>query len=201
MMSVLRCSYSYPKSIVNDVTVLGRDEPRGTYILRIGVTDDLNVRFGRFRQGSPVPVSRGEVVYVGSAMARKGSMTLARRLLRHATRRPPKHPHYLRSRLIEALHAAELGPKDLQPPTNKKLFWNIDYLLDESAAHLQQVIILRSAYSMEDAVAGMLLADASCQPVAPGLGAHDRPGSTHLLQVRASDEWWKALPARFSYLL
>lgn len=186
---------------MNDVTILGRDEPRGTYILHIGVTGDLNVRFGRFRQGSPVPVSRGEVVYVGSAMARKGSMTLVRRLLRHATRRPPKHPHCLRPRLIEALQTAGLAPKDLQPPTNKKLFWNIDYLLDESDVHLQRVIILRSPYRMEDSVAGMLLADASCQPLAPGLGAHDRPGSTHLLQVRASDEWWEALPARFSDLL
>ncbi len=165
---------------MNAVTILGSDELRGTYLLRIVIADDLNVRFGRFRQGAPVAVSRGDLVYVGSAMARTGSMTLARRLLRHATRRPPKQP---------------------QLPAKKKLFWNIDYLLDEEAAHLQHVTILRSADRLEDNVAAMLLADPSCQPVAPGLGAHDRPGSTHLLQVHADDDWWKTLPLRFAELL
>jgi Uri superfamily endonuclease len=186
---------------VNAVTILGSDELRGTYLLRIVIADDLNVRFGRFRQGAPVAVSRGDLVYVGSAMARTGSMTLARRLLRHATRRPPKQPHNLRLMLAEALYTAGLAPSGLQPPANKKLFWNIDYLLDEEAAHLQHVTILRSADRLEDNVAGMLLADPSCQPVAPRLGAHDRPGSTHLLQVHADDGWWKTLPLRFGELL
>lgn len=186
---------------MNAVTILGSDELRGTYLLRINIADDLNVRFGRFRQGAPVAVSRGDLLYVGSAMARTGSMTLARRLLRHATRRSPKHPHYLRPMLTEALHTAGLAPSWLQPPANKKLFWNIDYLLDQEAAHLQNVTILRSADRLEDNVAGMLLADPFCQPVAQGLGAHDRPGSTHLLQVHADDDWWKTLPLRFGELL
>jgi len=128
-------------------------------------------------------------------------MTLARRLLRHATRRPPKQPHNLRPMLAEALHTAGLAPSGIQLPAKKKLFWNIDYLLDEEAAHLQHVTILRSADRLEDNVAAMLLADPSCQPVAPGLGAHDRPGSTHLLQVHADDDWWKTLPLRFAELL
>ena len=183
------------------ITILGTDEPCGTYILRISISDDLAVRFGRYRQGSPVAVPRGDVLYVGSAMARSGSMTLARRLLRHATRQPPKPPHHLRPALIEALHAAGLAASGLQPPTNKKLFWNIDYLLDEESLQLQQLIILRSAFRLEDDVAGMLLADVVCQPVATGLGAHDRPGSTHLIQVRAHNEWWAALPARLSKLM
>ena len=186
---------------MNDVTILGKDVPCGTYILRIAVAVDLDVRFGRFRQGIPVAVQRGDVVYVGSAMARSGSMALVRRLMRHATRRPPKPPHHLRPALLDALHTAGLAQKETQPPASKKLFWNIDYLLDEGRVQLRHVIILRSAVRLEDEIAGALLVDPACRPIAPGLGAHDRPGSTHLLQVRAGDDWWEALPIWLGSLL
>lgn len=187
--------------VANAVTILGSDDPCGTYILRMEVSDDIAVRFGRYRQGSPVAVGQGDVVYVGSAMARIGSMTLARRLLRHATRRPPKAPHHLRSMLVDVLASSGLASNELQPPGSKKLFWNIDYLLDEDAVHLQQIYVLRSSLRMEDEVAKLLAADASCQPVAPGLGAHDRPGSTHLLYVHADDGWWHDLAVRLNELL
>jgi Uri superfamily endonuclease len=186
-------------SIMDTVTILGKDELRGTYILRIFVTEDLYVRFGRFRQGAPIHVPHGEVLYIGSAMAQKGSMTLARRLLRHATRRLPKQPHNLRPLLLEKLIAAGLAPPGLQPPTNKKLFWNIDYLLDEKDVELAQVFILRSADRLEEPLADLLLTDPTCQPIAPGLGAHDSRASTHLLQVHAEDQWWQTLPTRFSH--
>ena len=185
---------------MNAVTILGSDERRGTYLLRISVTEDLHVRFGRFRQGVPILVPQGDILYVGSAMAKKGSMTLARRLLRHTTRRPSKRPHTLRPMLIKEMTAAGLTPPDLEPPVDKKLFWNIDYLMDEEPVQLQQVFILRSAVRLEDVVADLLLADPACQPISPGLGAHDRPGSTHLLQVRAAEKWWQALPARLAQL-
>ncbi len=188
-------------SIANAVTILGSDDPCGTYILRMVVSEDIAVRFGQYRKGSPIALGQGAVVYVGSAMARNGSMTLARRLLRHATRRPPKDPHHLRPTLIDALGSSGLAASDLRPPVGKKLFWNIDYLLDEDTVQLQQVCVLRSPVRMEDQLASLLAADASCQPVAPGLGAHDRPGNTHLLHVYADDAWWYDLVASFKLLL
>ena len=183
------------------IIILGDTETTGTYILRIAVAAGLNIPFGRFRQGSPISVPRGDVIYVGSAMARSGSMTLARRLLRHATRRPPKPPHDLRPALLDAVYAAGMTSKETQPPANKKLFWNVDYLLDEEDVQLRQVIILRSAVRLEDEVAALLLADPTCRPIAAGLGAHDRPGSTHLLHMYARDSWWGSLPERFNRLL
>ncbi len=182
------------------ITIFGNDRPTGTYLLRIAVASDLNIRFGRFRQGSPIHVPRGDVIYVGSAMARSGSMTLARRLLRHATRCPPKPRHHLRPALLDAIHAAGLAPLETQPPAGKKLFWNIDYLLDKEEVELQKLFILRSATRLEDEVAALLLADPVCRPIAQGLGAHDRPGSTHLLQVRAREPWWDSLPDRIKTL-
>lgn len=185
---------------MNAITILGSDELCGTYILRILVPEDLHVRFGRFRQGTPIYVPQGDVLYVGSAMAQKGSMTLARRLLRHATRCRPKRPHALRLTLLKKMIAAGLAPPNLQPPAGKKLFWNIDYLLDEETVELQQVLILRSLERLEDAVAELLLAETACQPIALGLGAHDSPASTHLLQLNADDDFWKHLSSRLDSL-
>ena len=184
--------------LMNVVTILGSDELRGTYILRISVTEDLYVRFGRFRQGIPIHVPQGDVLYIGSAMASKGSMTLARRLLRHATRRPPKRPHALRPILIEKMIEAGLASPNVQPPADKKLFWNIDYLLDEETVEIKQAFILRSQERLEDAAAALLLNDPLCQSIAPGLGAHDSPDITHLLHVQAADQWWQTLTARLS---
>lgn len=183
------------------ITILGDTKPTGTYILRIAVAVDLDIPFGRFRQGSPIKVPQGDVIYVGSAMARSGSMTLARRLLRHATRCPPKPPHDLRPVLLDAVHTAAIASKETQPPAGKKLFWNVDYLLDEEDVQLRQVIILRSTVRLEDEVAALLLAAPVCRPIASGLGAHDRPGSTHLLQVHAHESWWDSLPLRINKLL
>jgi Uri superfamily endonuclease len=184
--------------MMNDVIILGDNERRGTYLLRISVAGDLHIHFGRFRQGAPIYVTQGEVLYVGSAMARKGSMTLARRLLRHATRCPPKRPHALRPLLMEKMISAGLALPGLQPPSDKKLFWNIDYLLDEETVELKQVFILRSHDRLEDVVALLLFGDPACRPIAPGLGAHDSPAITHLLHVQADDYWWHTLPARLA---
>ena len=180
------------------VIILGNDGLRGTYILRISVREDLHVRFGRFQQGNAIYIPQGDVLYIGSAMALKGSMTLARRLLRHATRRPPKRPHALRPILIKEMIAAGLASPNVQPPADKKLFWNIDYLLDEESVEIKQAFILRSQERLEDAAAALLLADPVCQPIAPGLGAHDSPAITHLLHVQAADQWWQTLTARLS---
>ena len=72
--------------MLNEIVMVGGEEPCGAYVLRLTIAEALQVRFGRYQGGEPVAVLGGEALYVGSAMARRGSGTLARRLLRHATR-------------------------------------------------------------------------------------------------------------------
>jgi len=180
---------------MEEITILGEDGNTGAYLLRIFVAEDLYVRFGRFQKGRPIFVHGGEYVYVGSAMASKGSMILARRLLRHATRCDPERPHEIRERLLMALRVAGMGPASLQPPAQKKLFWNIDYLLEEDAVSLSHVVILRSQIKLEDGLALFLMDQPGSRIVAKGLGAHDKRGQSHLLAFQETDQWWQKLPA------
>jgi Uri superfamily endonuclease len=187
-----------PKS--QAVTIVGSDEPCGIYVLRMEAETDIGVRFGRFRGASTVPVSRGDLLYVGSAMARTGSMTLARRLLRHASRSSAMNPHPIRGQMLDTFIRAGLMDETAGPPRQKKLFWNIDYLLEERSVTLVQAYILRTHLRLEDEVAGMIAADPASAVVAPGLGAHDRPGQTHLFYIGVDAAWWDGLATRLSKL-
>ena len=108
------------------ITILGNEGQGGAYLLRLQVQREVKVCFGRFQGGRPILVPQGDVVYVGSAMAQQGSMTLARRLLRHATRRDRRNPQRIRGNLLQVLEEVGLGTDSLKPPDKKKLFWNID---------------------------------------------------------------------------
>ncbi len=179
---------------MGEITILGEAVNTGAYLLRIAVTEDLFVVFGRFQQGKPIIIQRGEYLYIGSAMASKGSMTLARRLLRHATRQDRNRPHYIREKLLTALQEIELGSEDLQPPSQKKLFWNVDYLLEEEAVILSQIVIVRSRINLEDSLAHFLMNQPESSIVCKGLGAQDKRDQTHLLAIKGSSEWWQQLP-------
>lgn len=159
-------------------------------MLRIRLAERAAVRFGCFRDGAVLALPAGDYAYAGSARAARGPAGLGRRLLRHATRSSAKPPHRLRPALAVALAAAGL---EAEPPAAKSCRWHIDWLLDETAAELVQVLALRGAAGDEKRVAACLLADASVHPVAPGLGASDHPGATHLLAAPAADSWWEAL--------
>jgi Uri superfamily endonuclease len=185
---------------VNEIIMVGGAEPCGAYVLRLAIAEALQVRFGRFQSGVPVAVPGGEALYVGSAMARRGSGTLARRLLRHATRTDALRPQAVRPALLEALRAADFGVPGVNPPAGKRPFWHIDFLLEEPAVTLAQIFIVRSGAPLEDQIADMLSQDPATQPVASGLGAQDRPGSSHLLTVQAAETWWRHLPARLEAL-
>ncbi len=161
--------------------------------MRIAVSRPLAVVFGRFRGGEPVAVSRGTLLYVGSALAEKGAASLARRLLRHATRSAGKPPHTLRAEMLAAFSAAGLGAGNLVPPQGKKLHWHIDFLLDNPAAEIDRVLVIRSPRRLESAVAHLLAADPRTVPLAAGLGASDAPGETHLFRVPDDDAWWERL--------
>ncbi len=185
---------------MEEIAIIGEQAKTGAYLLRISVTNDLQVRFGHFQNGESILVQKGEYIYVGSAMASKGSMTLARRLLRHATRHDRNRPQKIRERLLVALTKAGVGAGNLQPPSQKKLFWNVDYLLEEETASLSQIVILCSRTNLEDDLAHFLMDQPGSSIVVKGLGANDKQGQTHLLQIKEKSAWWQQLPERLADL-
>ncbi|NKQ37777.1 MAG: GIY-YIG nuclease family protein [Chloroflexi bacterium] len=166
---------------MNPIIIFGEPVPTGTYILRIWVDTDLRVGFGRFGE---VALPCGAYLYVGSAMGQKGAASLARRLLRHATRAAGP-PHPIREEMVRWFTAVNLG-QNLQPPAQKRLHWHVDYLLEETAVTLTHVLVIRSSKRLETTLARRLNADPRTFAPAPGLGASDDAGSTHLLGIRES---------------
>ena len=83
-----------------------------------------------------------------------------------------------------------LGPRDPRPKSRKKLFWNIDFLLDMQVAEIINIMAMRSPKRLEGTIAGLLENDARTQIIEKGLGANDAPRNTHLLRVKADAMWW-----------
>ncbi len=88
--------------------------------------------------------------------------------------------------MVRWFTAVNLG-QNLQPPTQKRLHWHVDYLLEETAVTLSHILVIRSRARLETAVARRLNADPRTFAPAPGLGATDDAGSTHLLGIRESE--------------
>ena len=182
---------------MKNVTILGTNSQTGAYLLRIRVKETVEVQFGRFNRGNPIQFVAGEYVYVGSAMGQRGSSSLARRLLRHATRSDHNNPHAVRAEMLAAFTAVSLGPSHLAPPASKKRFWHIDYLLEVTAVSLQQILVIRTPNRIEHPLANWLVQQPETNVVAAGLGARDHKGSTHLLNINANATWWANLPTQF----
>jgi Uri superfamily endonuclease len=178
------------------VALLG-DGSAGAYVLHIAVRRDISVVFGRFNGGEPIDVIAGEYVYVGSACAVKGSTSLPRRLLRHATR-CTGDPHAIRDELIRELAERAL-PSD--PPTHKTLRWNIDHLIERPETVITGIVAVCTPDDVEREIAEWLADDPTAIPLAVGLGAHDHPGYTHVLRVRGNPEWWQGITNRLTTLL
>ena len=176
------------------VVVIGAEGPgesvQGTYFLRVHVSEPLRIAFGRFKGGAPIPVWPGDYVYVGSARAPRGAASLPHRLVRHATRSDGKPPHRIRDDLIAAYR--------VPAPTVKRLFWNVDYLLDKLCVEIDAVLVLPGTARLERGLSAFLARDAQAAPLAEGLGAHDDPGGTHLLRVTGDETWWRELPDRLA---
>jgi Uri superfamily endonuclease len=180
------------------ILFLGKLAASGLYILRICVEVPLAVTFGQFQHGEAVPLAAGDYLYVGSAQGTTGASTLPRRLLRHATRSGDYPPHSLRGDLLDAFQSVNMLPAGAQPPRRKRLRWHVDYLLDAPNAHLLGVIMLPATVCSEAALARELAADPALVAPAPGLGASDDPGATHLLHLALDGEaaragWWGRL--------
>lgn len=186
---------------LSPITVLGGDSQGGSYLLRIRVGQELQLAFGRFRKGKLITVPAGEYVYVGSALADSGAASLARRLVRHATRSAQKAPHPIRDQMLDRFATIGLGSGDLRPRRGKTLFWHVDYLLDAEVVDLSHVFIIRAPRRLEDALAQLLEDDACTSILAKGLGANDARGGTHLLRVGADESWWQSLPSRLALWL
>ena len=179
----------------SELTFIGEKYIQGIYLLHIHVAAPITVTFGRFQGGRPMPIRPGAYLYIGSALGQRGATSLAGRLLRHATRSDGRPPHAIRTPLTAQLQ--EMGlitpPKAVTPPS-KRCFWHIDYLLDQLAAEITQIVALRTPQRLEAQLARRLAHDPAVAPLVPGLGASDDPNATHLLRVDAATSWWQHLP-------
>ena len=178
------------------IAIIGDESHAGTYILRIRLKEDITLRFGRFKKGKLISTPAGEYAYVGSALAEKGATTLARRLIRHATRSGDQRPHRIRKTMLRRFAECGLGNENLLPRRGKTLHWNVDFLLDLLSAELVDIYAIRSCKRLENRLAKQLEEDPHTEIIERGLGANDVPGNTHLLHVSAAEAWWESLPAR-----
>lgn len=175
---------------IPSIHIIGNDSQAGTYILRICLKEDTTLQFGRFKQGKRISLPAGDYVYIGSALAEKGSTSLARRLIRHATRSGDKPLHAIRKKMIHQFAECGLGSGNLLPRQGKTLHWNVDFLLDLQSAEIVNIIAIRSPERLENRIAKWLEGNPQTDIIEPGLGANDAPGATHLLRFRADDMWW-----------
>lgn len=175
-----------------EVAVLGGEAQSGAYILRIRVEKPLALRFGRFRKGEAIALRAGEYLYVGSAMRKKGASSLAKRLVRHATRSEGA-PHRIRAVMLAEFARLGLGQGDLRPRRAKRLFWHADYLLEPGDVSLSRVLLVRSQLRLEQALAELLAAQPYTSTPVQGLGASDVPGATHLFAVAPAKGWWQEI--------
>ena len=175
---------------IPSILIIGDDSQAGTYILRVCLKENATLQFGRFKKGKLISLPAGDYTYVGSALSEKGATSLARRLIRHATRSGDKPPHAIREDMIDRFAECGLGPQDLVPKSGKTLFWNIDFLLDLQSAEIVNIIAIRSPERLEHTIAGLLENDADTQIIEKGLGANDAPRNTHILQASTDEAWW-----------
>jgi len=177
--------------IYSKITILGEPLPYGVYLLAIQLSESTELAFGEFQHGKKVRLPEGTYLYVGSAYGYHRSSSLGYRLLRHASRSRSEAPHLIRPALqksIEAVGLLSILPKRKTP------HWHIDYLLDLLIAEIRGVVALRTKRQLEAEVAQRLVQQAETMILAPGLGASDYPGKTHLFYVDADEKWWSKLP-------
>ncbi len=173
------------------ITVIGAGPWSGAYLLKIEVTAALAVSFGRFAQGRPVCVAPGSYLYIGSARSNNDlAAPLLARVTRHLQRTPPRPPQRLWAewQVFVAQHQAHT-----RTPPPKRLHWHIDFLLDKRSAHVVQIVLIPAAQPMERWLAESMEALDCTAPLAPGLGASDHRGHTHLMRWQGTDAAWAAM--------
>ena len=183
------------------IILLGNEQQSGCYILRMRVHQPLQMHFGRFQGGKQIALRAGDYLYIGSALGASGATSLAKRLVRHATRPDPLPPHPIRAAMLTHFHLLGLSREPLVGPRPKKLFWHIDYLLQPLTVDLLQVFAIRTTRRLEPLLAQLLAADPSTFIIEKGLGASDHRGHTHLLGIQADEHWWTALVTKLQTIV
>ena len=178
---------------IPSIRIIGGDSQAGTYVLRIRLKENTTLQFGRFKKGKLISLPIGDYIYIGSALSEKGSTSLARRLIRHATRSGDKPPHAIREKMMNQFAEYGLGSGNLLLRQGKTLHWNVDFLLDLQSAEIVNIFVIRSLQRLENRIAKWLERDPQTDIIEPGLGANDAPGATHLLCLRADDIGWMSL--------
>lgn len=178
---------------IPSIRTIGDDSQVGTYILRIRLKENTTLKFGRFKKGKLISLPAGDYTYVGSALSEKVPTSLARRLIRHATRSGDKPPHTIREKMIHQFTECGLGSGNLLPRQGKTLHWNVDFLLDLQSAEIVNIFAIRSAERLENKIAKWLERDPRTDIIERSLGANDAPGNTHLLRLQADDMGWMSL--------
>ena len=175
------------------ISILGDDSQAGTYVLRIQLRKKTHLTFGGFKKGKLISLPAGHYTYIGSALSETGSTSLARRLVRHATRTSSKPHHNIREHMLNQFNACGLGPPNPLPKNGKKLFWNIDHLLDLEISEIINLIAIRSPIRLENAIGSYLENNKDTKIIEKGLGANDTPNNTYILHVVMDDMWWSSL--------
>ena len=178
---------------IPNIRIIGDESQAGTYILRILLKENTTLQFGRFKKGKWISLPAGDYTYVGSALSEKGATSLARRLIRHATRSGDKLPHTIREDMINRFAECGLGSGNLLPRQGKTLHWNVDFLLDLQSAEIVNIFAIRSAERLENRIAKWLECYPQTDIIEQGLGANDARGTTHLLRLWADDMGWMSL--------
>ena len=178
---------------IPSIVIIDNASQAGTYVLRIRLKKDTTLQFGQFKRGKLILLPAGDYVYVGSALSSKGATSLARRLIRHATRSGNKPSHTIRKEMITRFAKCSLGPYDPLLKRGKTLHWNVDFLLDIQSAEIVNILAVRSPERLENRIAKCLERDPWTEIIEPGLGANDARGSTHLLRLRTNNISWTSM--------
>jgi len=167
----------------------GRSYQCGTYMLKISIERLLRLSIGRLNKAHLYDISPGEYIYVGSALGKTNRYPLYRRIMRHARRSASKPSHQILPQLEQQFFEAGLGKTGLKF-SPKKLFWNIDYLLDSASAELAQVVVFRSENNLEHELGLLLENDAQTSCPIKKFGANDSMLNSHLFKVPSTEKWW-----------
>lgn len=183
------------------LTFLGNESQAGTYVLRINVERAVRMSFGRFKGGQEFDVPAGDHLYVGSALAMVGAACLAHRLLRHASRLCGQH-HPIRGLMLSKFACVGLGRGlRLNEITKGALHWNIDWLLELDFAHLVGAYVIRHPFRIEAEVGRLVQSLSGAVIYAPGAGANDIPGNTHLVHIERGKLRWPEFPGMLTQLV
>ncbi|MCE7734128.1 MAG: DUF123 domain-containing protein [Candidatus Heimdallarchaeota archaeon] len=178
-------------SHIGNIHSIGSNHPNGTYCLRISLKEPTTLVFGRFGKGKPISLKVGEYLYIGSALATRGSTTLGNRLRRHTSRSPEFESHNIQKELL--LFFDEIGISYASKPAPKKMFWNIDHLLNLPFAEIIGIIFIRDPKPLENLWSEHLEQLLETSIFEKGLGANDSAGHTHIQYSMMSNPQWSKL--------